>query len=229
MENQPADQFRVPVQSQNFVAANTNPNPAQPANRPKPKPNLKLFLIVIVVLLLITLSTEAYLLGKQSAPASRNATVAQTMNSFGAVNSNLTPTPTLIPTPIASPTSELVGEVVWNIQKTNLTPTEMAIENAFVTYKATPTAEFDSNRRLAVTSVEVSTISANFAITDMELVDANNKVIPTDGFAYYLYKANSLWNIMTGSEGDFCQTIKTFPSDLLTDNLKAYLGGCFPK
>lgn len=129
---------------------------------------------------------------------------------------------------VSTQSGEMVGLVVWNVKKNPLSPTELEIKNAYSTYQP-PSSQFDSNSKLSIVSIELSTISANFAITGAALVDKNNQIIPTDGFQYYLYKVNNKWNIISGGDNNFCEVIKTFPSDLLTDSLKDYLVGCFPK
>jgi hypothetical protein len=194
----------------------TIPQPASP--KPKFSFKSKWPLVILAGIIVLSLPLGGFLLlGKLGIHPKPSTVTIKTA----------APSPTTTKTPI--PTPELVGKVIWDVQKSKSTPIELEIKNAFTSYNATPSTEFNDNRRLAVTILEASTVSASFAITDMELVDANNQVLPTDGFAYYLYKTNNVWNIMTGSENNFCDTIKTFPSDLLTENLKAYLVGCFPK
>ena len=113
MENQPADKFQVPVQTQTFIAS--SPTPMQPASgMPKFKIDPKIALMGFVVFLLIALPIGAYFLGQQQGQAIRSAKLAAQMNSFNVTPipqvSTPTPTPTAVPTPtIATNSGTLVA------------------------------------------------------------------------------------------------------------------------
>jgi len=135
---------------------------------------------------------------------------------------------TTVVIPIPSPTSELVGKFIWDVKKLNLTPTEIEIKNAFASYVATPSTAFNDNRRLAVVSLNVSSISANFAFASVGALENNSS--PAGSLATWLvYKNNNTWQIITSNATNYCEVLKTYPSDLLTQNVKDYFSACFSK
>jgi hypothetical protein len=192
-----------------------NPEPISTPSEPtfEPKKSLpKWPLIIVGVILLATLLTGAFVLNKN-------------------INVNQKPASkiTQIIIPTTTPNPELPGKVIWAVQKLNLTPTEIEIKNAFTAYTATPSTKFNSNHRLAVNSLEISTVAAGFAYANMELLDAKNQTLPIGGFAFFLYKTSGAWNIIMESASNFCEEIKTFPNDIITEDFKDYFAGCFPK
>lgn len=119
--------------------------------------------------------------------------------------------------------NELLGNVFWNVSSGLISVgLEKDIKNAFSNFNTK--GDF-----LGVESVNVSSISANFAIANMSKRDMNNVLFPADGFEFLLHKNNLKWDILTSNDSKFCNTLKLAPADILNDSRKGYYIGCFPK
>jgi hypothetical protein len=135
-------------------------------------------------------------------------------------------------TPTITQTNRLLGKVFWDIPDTSLSTSEKEIKNAFTIYDPSlKSTNFNDNRILAIEKIQLSSVSADFALADTFLKEKNGNFIATDGDLYYLHKENGVWKIRHADDPEinFCAFVKNFPSDLLDENLKAYLVSCFPK
>jgi hypothetical protein len=121
---------------------------------------------------------------------------------------------------------EQVGKVLWYVDEGTLDPVALSgIKSAFLTFNP----ETINDERLAIVSIETSTISAdlNLAFANGELRDSKNEIIPTSGFEYMLHKTNSKWEIVDSKENrlsEFCILLKQAPSDLQDSRLDYYRG-----
>lgn len=193
--------------------------------------------LITLVLIIISVGTAYYFLNSNKQIAcTLEAKLCPDGSSVGrtgpkcefAACPNITPTPmvTLISTP------KMVERVIWDVQKPDLTPTELEIKNAFSTYTVP-----SSGYKFAIVYLFVSSISADFAKAvgenrfkkDQGPDFKENAIVPTEGTLLFLSKVGQKWNIMTGADQNFCQNIINFPSDILTENLKTYMIGCFPR
>ena len=137
---------------------------------------------------------------------------------FTFITSNLAPTPT--PTTI----NNMVGSIFWNVASSSAIPDNELndIKNAFTAFNTN--GDF-----LGVESINISTISANFAIASMSKRDKDNNILPTDGFEFLLYKNNLTWEVLPSNDSSFCSTLRLAPADILNDSRKTYYIGCFSK
>jgi hypothetical protein len=120
------------------------------------------------------------------------------------------------------------SRVSWNVSKQNLDPDELEVKNLLLTYNY-PQYPTTLTPKLSINSLLVSSVSSNFAYTSGTCLGNKNDVVqPTCTFIYFLHKNNNIWNIFAESDKNLCEVLKTFPSDILTNSLKNYMGGCFP-
>lgn len=143
-------------------------------------------------------------------------------------NCEFSPCPSPKPTSISVTSSpERLGKVYWEIPDGSISANiEEELKEAFVLFDQIRSST-DENY-LAVIRIDISSISTSFGIASMEVRDKNNKTIPTDGLEYLLYKNQDRWRIITGSDKDFCETLKKAPEDILKGRREYYIG-CFSK
>jgi len=218
MENQE----QQPLQPQSSI----RPAPALPVLQPLPPKkafNTKWFILSLSLILIAIIPVTMYFLSQKSTSTTPIPILP------------VLPTQTvtkLIPTATPAPIGTSAAKIAWALTDKNPSPIETEIKNALPSFDLSQTNyNFNDGRKPAIINLQISSISANFAITGMEMLGKDNQLLATDGFQFYLYKNSGKWNLLTGDENNFCDVIKTFPSDLLDGNLKSYLkvfSNCFP-
>jgi len=115
-------------------------------------------------------------------------------------------------------------KLVWNVPTGKLPNSiENGIKNAVLKLNSKAN---QSDNYLSVESVIVSTISANWAIVNVEEKNINPAVQRTGIFEYLLNKTQTGWEVIRSSDPQFCQTLKMAPEDIVGSYPTAFYLNC---
>lgn len=120
----------------------------------------------------------------------------------------------------------MAGSFIWNVPANSLSA-DLAnkIKTSFSTLKLSDNNQ-NNTTHMSVDEITISSASSNFASARLTVRDNKNTIIPTDGIEYYLQNQNGQWKIITGSDPNFCQDMKTFPSDIMDESSYHDYYGC---
>jgi hypothetical protein len=124
------------------------------------------------------------------------------------------PTQYIPPPPkLLSNSQSMAGKFIWNVPANTLSvDAKRELQSAFSALKE---IQQNDSTHLSVDAINTSSESSNFAVARLTVRNHENQILPTDGIEYYLHRTNDQWDIITGSEANFCQKVKVFPEDLI--------------